>query len=53
MDKNGLIQKLVKNVLENILKGEIEEHLGRSKYQRLNDEDFERVNYKNGHSKKI
>lgn len=52
MGKNGLIQKLVKDVLENILEGEMEEHLGRSKYQRLDDEDFERVNYRNGYSKK-
>ena len=52
MGKNGLIQKLVKDVLENILEGEMEEHLGRSKYQRLDDEDFEKVNYRNGYSKK-
>lgn len=52
MGKNGLIQKLVKDVLENILEGEMEEHLGRSKYQRLADEDFEKVNYRNGYSKK-
>lgn len=30
----------------------LEEHLGRSKYQRLDDEDFEKVNYRNGYSKK-
>lgn len=29
MGKNGLIQKLVKDVLENILEGEMEEHLGK------------------------
>ena len=52
MGKNGLIQKLVKDVLENILEGEMEEHLGRSKYQRLDDEDFDKVNYRNGYSKK-
>ena len=52
MGKNGLIKKLVKDVLENILEGEMEEHLGRSKYQRLDDEDFEKVNYRNGYSKK-
>lgn len=52
MGKNGLIQKLVRDVLENILEGEMEEHLGRSKYQRLDDEDFEKVNYRNGYSKK-
>lgn len=28
MGKNGLIQRLVKDVLENILEGEMEEHLG-------------------------
>jgi transposase-like protein len=31
MGKDGLIQRLVKDVLENILEGEIEEHLGRNK----------------------
>lgn len=34
MGKNGLIQKLVKDVLENVLEGEMEEHLGRNKYER-------------------
>ena len=34
MGKDGLIQRLVKDVLENILEGEMEEHLGRNKYER-------------------
>lgn len=34
LGKNGLVQKLVKDVLENILEVEMEEHLGRDKYQR-------------------
>ena len=39
MGKNGLIQKLVKYVLENILEGEMEEHLARDKYERKEDSD--------------
>lgn len=34
MVKNKLIQRPVKDVLENILEAEIEEHLGRNKYER-------------------
>lgn len=50
MGKNGLIQKLVKDVLENILEGEMEEHLGRSKHERLTESI--KNNYRNGYSKK-
>lgn len=32
--KNDMIQKLVKDVLENILEGEMETHLGREKHER-------------------
>lgn len=52
MGKNGLIQRLVKDVLENILEGEMEEHLGRNKYQRQTDIDNEDRNYRNGYSQK-
>lgn len=31
LGKNGLVQRLVKDVLENILEGEMDEHLGRDK----------------------
>lgn len=39
MGKNDLIQRLVKDVSENILEGEIEEHLGRNKYEGLENID--------------
>lgn len=52
MGKNGLIQRLVKDVLENILEGEMEEHLGRNRYQRQTDIDTEERNYRNGYSQK-
>jgi len=52
MGKNGLIQRLVKDVLENILEGEMEEHLGRNKYERQNELDAEECNYRNGYSQK-
>lgn len=52
MGKNGLIQRLVKDVLENILEGEMEDHLGREKYQRQEDTNIENRNYRNGYSRK-
>ena len=52
MGKNGLIQKLVKDVLENILEGEMEEHLGRDKYERQHDIEQSEKNYRNGYSSK-
>lgn len=52
MGKNGLIQRLVKDVLENILDGEMEEHLGRNKYERLQTDDSIKKNYRNGYSTK-
>lgn len=52
MGKNGLIQRLVKDVLENILEGEIEEHLGRDKYERTESINNEIKNYRNGYSRK-
>ena len=51
MGKNGLIQRLVKDVLENILEGEMEEHLGRNKYERQSEVNEDR-NYRNGYSQK-
>ncbi|HBJ2622692.1 TPA: IS256 family transposase [Clostridium botulinum] len=47
MGKNGLIQRLVKDVLENILEGEMEEHLGRNKYKRAESNDQSNRNYRN------
>ena len=52
MGRNGLIQRLVKDVLENILEAEMEEHLGRYKYERNNSDNNEDKNYRNGHSEK-
>lgn len=52
MGKNGLIQRLVKDVLENILEGEMEEHLGRNKYERQDDIESVKRNYRNGYSSK-
>lgn len=52
MGKNGLIQRLVKDVLENILEGEMEEHLGREKYERENCDLEKPKNYRNGYSQK-
>lgn len=52
LGKNGLVQKLVKDVLENILEAEIDEHLGRDKYQRQSDIEPGERNYRNGYSQK-
>ena len=52
LGKNGLVQRLVKDVLENILEVEMDEHLGRDRYQRQTDIDFENRNYRNGYSQK-
>ena len=52
MGKNGLIQRLVKDVLENILEGEMEEYLGRNKYERVEAVDQTKKNYRNGYSRK-
>lgn len=50
--KDGLVQRLIKDVLENILKVEMGEHLGRGKYDRQTDIDQDDRNYRNGYSKK-
>lgn len=52
MGKNGLIQRLVKDVLENILEAEMDEHLGRERYQRNSEQENEAKNYRNGYSTK-
>ena len=52
LGKNGLVQKLVKDMLENILEAEMDEHLGKYKYQRQSDIEPEERNYRNGYSQK-
>lgn len=48
--KNGLMQRLLGGVIQQLLEAEMEEHLGREKYERANEEDSK--NYRNGHSSK-
>ena len=50
--KDGLVQRLIKDVLENILEVEMGEHLGRDKYDRQTDIVQDDRNYRNGYSKK-
>ena len=50
--KDGLVQRLIKDVMENILEVEMGEHLGRDKYDRQTDIDQDDRNYRNGYSKK-
>ena len=52
LGKNGLVRRLVKDVLENILEAEMDEHLGRDKYQRQSDIEPGERNYRNGYSQK-
>jgi putative transposase len=47
--KNGLMQRLFGNVIQQFLDAEMEEHLGREKYERALGED---KNYRNGYSSK-
>jgi putative transposase len=47
--KNGLMQRLFGNVIQQFLDAEMEEHLGREKYERTLGED---KNYRNGYSSK-
>lgn len=47
--KNGLMQRLFGNIIQQFLEAEMEEHLGREKYERNNVRD---KNYRNGHSSK-
>ena len=50
--KDGLVQRLIKDVLENILEVDMGEHLGRDKYDHQTDIDQDDRNYRNGYSKK-
>ena len=47
--KNGLMQRLFGNIIQQFLEAEMEEQLGREKYDRTPDEDKD---YRNGYSKK-
>ena len=47
LGKNGLVQRLVKDLLENILEAKMDKHLGRDKYQRLNGIELGERNYRN------
>lgn len=47
--KNGLMQRLFGNIIQQFLEAEMEEHLGREKYEMDSDDD---KNYRNGYSKK-
>lgn len=47
--KNGLMQRLFGNIIQQFLEAEMEEHLGREKYER---DDSENKNYRNGYSPK-
>lgn len=47
--KNGLMQRLFGDIIQQFLEAEMEEHLGREKYERSEGDDR---NYRNGYSKK-
>lgn len=47
--KNGLMQRLFGNIIQQFLEAEMEDHLGREKYDRFSDDD---KNYRNGYSPK-
>ena len=47
--KNGLMQKLFKDVIQQLLEAEMDEYMGREKYERT-DEPY--PNYRNGYSSK-
>lgn len=48
--KNGLMKRLFKDVMQQLLDAEMEEHLGRPKYERRSEENSK--NYRNGTSNK-
>lgn len=48
--KNGLMQRLLGGVIQQLLEAEMEEHLGREKYERSVIDDNK--NYRNGYSQK-
>jgi putative transposase len=47
--KNGLMQRLFGNIIQQFMEAEMEDHLGREKYERS---DSEKKNYRNGYSSK-
>lgn len=47
--KNGLMQKLFKQVMQQLLEAEMEDHLGREKHERSGSNN---TNYRNGYSSK-
>ena len=47
--KNGLMQRLFGNIIQQFLEAEMDEHIGREKYERQSSPD---KNYRNGHSSK-
>lgn len=47
--KNGLMQRLFGNIIQQFMEAEMEEHLGREKYERS---DSDNKNYRNGYSSK-
>ncbi|MGL5718432.1 MAG: IS256 family transposase [Paraclostridium sp.] len=47
--KNGLMQKLFKDVVQQLLEAEMEEHLGRERHERIDEVN---PNYRNGYSTK-
>lgn len=47
--KNGLMQRLFGNIIQQFLEAEMEEHLGRERYERSSDDER---NYRNGYSTK-
>jgi len=47
--ENGLIKKLIKDMMESMMQAEIEEHLGRKKYEHSNECE---TDYRNGFRKK-
>jgi len=48
--KNGLMQRLLKDVMQQMLEGEMDELLGRERYERTDDNSDK--NYRNGYSEK-
>ncbi len=47
--KDGLMQRLFGNIIQQFLEAEMEDHLGRERYDRISDEE---KNYRNGYSSK-
>jgi transposase-like protein len=47
--ENGLLKKLIKDAIEKMMEAEIEEYIGRKKYERTDTDEPE---YRNGYRKK-